>query len=92
MAVVYIHLNQVLKHYIHVLVHTLNLYAQEAFLALIKATKPHPELLITGISEPMSLKPMILTSCSDSSGVGSYLTLTKFSIVYDSISKVDQLS
>ena len=76
MVVVYILQNQVLKHYIHVLVHTLNLYAQEAFLAHIKATKPHPELLITGISEPMTLTPMILTSSSDSSGGGSYLILT----------------
>ena len=89
MAVVYILQNQVLKHCIHVLVHTHNLYAQEAFLAHIKATKPHPELLITCISEPMTLTPMNLTSCFDSSGGGSYLILTKFSTVNDSISKTD---
>ena len=72
MVVPYIHLNQVIEHYIHVLVHTLNLYAQEAFLAHIKATKPHPELLITCVSEPMTLTPMIPTSSSDFSGAGSY--------------------
>ena len=90
MAVVYLPLNQVIKHYIHILVHTLNLYAQEAFLAHIKRHPRIVDYMYFGAYEFDTNDS--LASCSDSSGGGSYLILTKFSTVNDSISKVDQLS